>query len=46
MKDYRLISIVGSIYKIIFKLIRIKLKKVLDDTVSTSQNVLWRVDKF
>lgn len=46
MKDYRPISIMGSIYKIISKVLSIRLKKVLDETISTSQNALWKVDRF
>lgn len=38
MKNCRPISLVGSIYKIISKVLSIRLKKVLDEIVSTSQN--------
>lgn len=38
IKDYRTISLVGSIYKIIAKVISSQLEKVLDKTVSSSQN--------
>lgn len=38
IKDFRPISLVGNIYKIISKVIINRLKKVLDEMVSTSQN--------
>nr|XP_033509261.1 DExH-box ATP-dependent RNA helicase DExH10-like [Nicotiana tomentosiformis] len=38
IRDYRPISLVGSIYKIISKVLSNRLKKVLDMTVSSSQN--------
>lgn len=43
IKDYRPISLVGSIYKIISKVLSNRLKKVLDETVSTSHS--WKVDR-
>lgn len=36
--DYRPISLVGSIYKIISKVLSNRLKSVLDKTISSSQN--------
>lgn len=39
IKDYRPISLLGRIYNIISKVLSIILKKELDETVSTSQNV-------
>lgn len=38
MKDYRPISLVGNIYKIISKVLSIRLAKVMNETISTSQN--------
>lgn len=38
MKDYKPISLVGNIYKIISKVLSIRLKKVMNEIVSTSQN--------
>ncbi|XP_019241943.1 PREDICTED: uncharacterized protein LOC109221978 [Nicotiana attenuata] len=38
IRDYRPISLVGSIYKIISKVLSNRLKKVLDVSVSSSQN--------
>lgn len=38
MKDYKLISLVQSIYKIIFKVISFRLEKVLNETNSTLQD--------
>ncbi|XP_009599850.2 uncharacterized protein [Nicotiana tomentosiformis] len=38
IRDYRPISLVGSIYKIISKMLSNRLKKVLDVSVSSSQN--------
>ncbi|KAF3631613.1 putative acetate--CoA ligase ACS, chloroplastic/glyoxysomal-like [Capsicum annuum] len=42
MKVYRSISLVGSIYKIISKVLSMRLKKVLDDTISISQNAFMQ----
>lgn len=38
MKDYRPIALVESIYMVNSNVLSIRLKKVLDETVSTSQN--------
>ncbi|KAF3676433.1 hypothetical protein FXO38_04288 [Capsicum annuum] len=38
MKNYRPISLVGSIYKILSKVLSIRLEKVLDETISTLRN--------
>lgn len=38
IKDFTLTSLAGSIYKIIYKVLSNRLKRVLDETVSTSEN--------
>lgn len=44
--DYRPISLVGSAYKIISKLLADRLKKVVGKVVSHSQNAFAGVDRF
>ena len=38
IQDFRLISLVGSVYKILAKVLENRLKKVLDQLISESQN--------
>uniref|UniRef100_A0A0V0HAL1 Putative ovule protein n=1 Tax=Solanum chacoense TaxID=4108 RepID=A0A0V0HAL1_SOLCH len=38
MKDYKPISLVENFYKIISKVLSIRLKKVMNETISISQN--------
>lgn len=46
MKDDKPISLEGSIYKIIVKVLFIRLKKVLGETDSTSENAFMEADRF
>ena len=46
MQDFRLISLVGSLYKIIAKVLTNRLKKVMGKVVSNSQNAFVEVDRF
>jgi hypothetical protein len=43
LKDFRHISLVGGIYKIISKFLANRLKTVLEKVISRSQNVVIRV---
>jgi hypothetical protein len=38
IKDFRLISLIGSVYKLLSKVLANRLKEVLDDVISESQN--------
>ena len=38
IKDFRPISLVGNVYKLLFKVLANKLKRVLDKFISESQN--------
>ena len=38
IRDFRLISLVGSVYKILAKVLANRLKEVLDQLISESQN--------
>ena len=46
IKDFRPIGLIGSIYKLLSKVLANRLKEVLDDLISESQNaLLWVVVK-
>ena len=45
LKDFRPISLVGSLYKLLAKVLANRLKKVMVKIVSKSQNALWREGK-
>ena len=45
IKDFRPISLVGSLYKLIAKVIANRLKKVMSRLVNKAQNALWKADK-
>ena len=46
IRDYRPISLIGSMYKLLAKVLANRLRVVLDDLISDSQNVLWGAGKF
>ena len=46
LKDFRPISLVGSLYKLWAKVLANRLKRVVGKVVSKFQNPLWREDKF
>ena len=45
LKDFRPISLVGSIYKILVKVLANRPKRVVGQVVSVTQMLLWREDK-
>ena len=46
IRDFRLIGLVGSVYKILAKVLANRLKKVLDGLVSESQNAFVEAGKL
>lgn len=46
IKDFRLISLVGCICKLISKVLARRMSRVLGEVVGESQMHLWREDKF
>lgn len=46
IKDFRPISLVSSLYKIILKVLSNRLKVVLEETFSEVQGLLWQSDRF
>ena len=45
-KDFRPISLIGSVYKILAKVLGNRVKKVLDKLISNTQMLLWAANKF
>ena len=45
IKDFQPISLVGSVYKILVKVLANRLKMVLDQLISETQMALWVGDK-
>ena len=46
IKDFRPISLMGGLYKILAKVLANRLKKVVCQLVSTTQMLSWREDRF
>ncbi|RVW51555.1 Transposon TX1 uncharacterized 149 kDa protein [Vitis vinifera] len=46
LRDFRPISLLGGLYKLLAKVLANRLKKVVGKVVSTSQNAFVREDKF
>ena len=46
IRDFRPISLVGSVYKILVKVLANRLKMVLDQLISETQLALWVGDKY
>ena len=46
IKDFRPISLVGSVYKLLSKVLANRLRAVLDNLISKSQNSLLAEDRF
>nr|GEW01443.1 RNA-directed DNA polymerase, eukaryota [Tanacetum cinerariifolium] len=46
VKDFRLISLIGSLYKIIAKILANRLVTVLGDVINEINRLLWRIDRF
>lgn len=45
LKDFRPISLIRGLYKLLAKVLANKLKRVVGNLVSDFQHALWRVDK-
>lgn len=46
MKYFRLVSLVGSVYKLTSKVLAKRMSKVMDKVATNVDMFLWRADKF